>query len=465
MMKRWRSGTFESLHNSPNFRKYYYGQAVSMAGTWMQVVALGWLVLKLTNSATDLGLVTAAQFVPVLIFGPLGGLVVDRMDTRRVLILTQALSAVLAVALGVLTITGAVELWMVYVLAGLLGVVTTVDNPARQTFVLELVGPESLSNAITLNSVNINAARAVGPAIGAVVITVIGIGPCFLINAASFVAVIIALMRMHPASFHPKVHAPRAKGQVRDGFRYVWNEPALRTPLLMMGLIGTLAYEFQVILPVVAKETFGGDAGTYGIMTGAMGVGAVVGGLATASRARHGLAALTKVSALFGVAIMLVAISPTLLMAVLALVIVGVVSITFLAQANTTLQLTASPEMRGRVMALWTVAFLGSTPIGGPIVGFIAEEAGPRWGLVIGGVACFVAAGYGWWKMTVTRLGSASDSLRSDTPSSARPAAVTSLGSASDSLRSDNPSSARPAAALRRHSTALADGRSPGPLI
>lgn len=397
MIKRWHASTFQALRASANYRKYYAGQAVSLAGTWMQMVALGWLVLELTDSATMLGVVTACQFVPVLLLGPAGGLVVDRLDTRRVLLFTQAASAVLALTLGLLTVTGTVQLWMVFVLAALLGVVTTVDNPARQTFVLELVGPEHLSNAITLNSVNINAARAVGPAVAAGTILLIGIGPCFLLNAASFVAVIVALLRLNAAELHPQAPAPPAKGQVREGFRYVWHTPALRTPLLMMGLVGTLAYEFQVILPVMAKYTFGGDAGTYGVMTGAMGVGAVLGGLVMAGRMRHGLESLTKVALVFGIAIGAVALSPTLPVALASLVGVGVASIAFLAQANTTLQLEAAPHMRGRVMALWTVAFLGSTPIGGPIIGFIGEYAGARFGLLTGALACLAAAGYGLW--------------------------------------------------------------------
>jgi MFS family permease len=387
--------TFASLRHSRNFRLYFYGQAVSLAGTWMQTIAQGWLVLQLTGSASLLGLVTACQFLPVLFFGPFGGVIVDRVDTRRLLILTQALSGALALALGILTVTGVVQLWMVFAMAIGLGIVTVADNPARQTFVLELVGPDLVSNAVTLNSVNINAARVVGPAIAAVMIAGIGVGPCFIVNAASFLAVIGALMVMTRADFHPKVLAVRAKGQVREGFRYVWHNPSLRTPLLMMFLIGTLAYEFQVVLPVLAKTTFGGGAGTYGIMSAAMGLGAVFGGLVVAGKDRHGLDALVRVSLFFGATIALLAVSPTLPVAILALVVVGMASITFLARANTTLQLAADPVMRGRVMALWTVAFLGSTPIGGPIVGVIAEYAGPRWALVTAAASCFGAAALG----------------------------------------------------------------------
>jgi MFS family permease len=387
--------TFASLRLSRNYRLYFGGQAVSMAGTWMQTVAQGWLVLQLTDSSTWLGVVTACQFLPVTFFGPLGGVVVDRIDTRKLLVATQVAAAGLALLLGLLTVTGAVQLWMVFVVAIALGFVTVVDSPARLTFVLELVGPELLSNAITLNSVNMNAARVVGPAIAALTIAVIGVGPCFLVNAGSYVAVIAALMVMDRRAIQPKIVTPRAKGQVREGLRYVWHTPAMRTPLLMMALIGTLAYEFQVILPVMAKYTFGGDAGTYGVMTAAMGIGAVFGGLVVAGKSHYGLDALVRVSVVFGVVIALVAVSPTLPVALAALVLVGAASITFLARANTTLQLTAEPLMRGRVMALWTVAFLGTTPIGGPIIGFIGQYIGPRWAMGTAALSCFGAAALG----------------------------------------------------------------------
>jgi len=387
--------TFAALRDSRNYRLYFGGQAVSMAGTWMQTVAQGWLVLQLTGSSTLLGVVTACQFLPVTFLGPLGGVVVDRFDTRRLLIATQVVAGGLAVLLGLLTVLNVVQLWMVFVVAIGLGAVAVVDTPARLTFVLELVGPELVSNAVTLNSVNMNAARIVGPSIAAVTIALIGVGPCFLLNGASYIAVIAALMVLDRSTMLAKVVTPRAKGQVREGLRYVWHTPTLRTPLLMMFLIGTLAYEFQVILPVMAKYTFDGDAGTYGVMTAAMGVGAVLGGLVVAGKSSHGIDSLARISVAFGVSIALVAVSPTLPIAIAALVIVGAASITFLARANTTLQLSAAPMMRGRVMALWTVAFLGSTPIGGPIIGFIGQYIGPRWALGIASASCFGAGALG----------------------------------------------------------------------
>jgi MFS family permease len=387
--------TFRALLISRNYRLYTLGQGISLCGTWMQTIALGWLVLQLTGSGTSVGLVTAAQYLPVLVLAPLGGVLTDRLDTRKVLLFTQSVSAVLSLALGVLAISGNVRLWMVYLLASGLGLLQVVDNPSRQLFALQLVGPDYLTNAITLNTVTMNLARVIGPAIGAGVLSAIGVGECFVVNACSYLVVIGALLLMRSAEFYPKVRAPRAKGQVREGLRYVNRTPALRTPLIMMALIGTLAFEFQVSLLLAAKYTFHGDGGTYGIMTAAMGVGAVTGGLLTASRERHGLGTLVTTSAVFGLLILAVAAAPNLLLAVLALALMGGANITFTSRANATLQLTTDPAMRGRVMSLWAVAFMGSTPVGGPIVGWIGEHAGPRWALVTGGVACLVAAAYG----------------------------------------------------------------------
>ncbi|MEP6661582.1 MAG: MFS transporter [Acidimicrobiales bacterium] len=387
--------TFRSLRESRNFRRYFIGQSVSLAGTWMQSVAQGWLVLKLTGSVTQVGLIAAAQTLPILLLAPSAGLFIDRHDTRRVLLATQATAGALAGILGLLTVTGAVHLWMVYVLAGLLGVVTAVDNPARQSFVNELVVPDLIGNAVTLNTININAARVIGPGLAAAVIALFGVGPCFLINAASYVAVVIALARMRPSELLARRREERQHGQVREGLRYVWHTDALRVPLVMMALIGTLTYEFTVSLPAMAKVTFHGSASTFGLMTGAMGLGAVMGGLFTAGRPRHGLDVLVRQAAIFGLAVLAAAVAPTLWLAIVALLVVGATSLAFLARANTTMQLLAEPTKRGRVMALWTVAFLGTTPVGAPVIGFIGDHAGPRWSLVTGGVTALVAAAYG----------------------------------------------------------------------
>jgi MFS family permease len=389
-----RRQTFASLSN-PNYRRYFIGQSVSMIGTWMQTVAQSWLVLQLTGSATDLGIVVALQTLPVLVLGSYGGVVADRMDKRRLMIWLQSIMGVQALVLGVLTLTHVVVLWQVFALALSLGLCNCFENPARQAFVLEMVGPQDLRNAVTLNSVLQNAARAVGPAVAGIIIAVGGLGVCFLLNAVSFIAVVISLVRLDVPALARSIPTARAKGQLREGFSYVRHNPNLAIPLLMMALVGCLTYEFQVVLPAVAKQTFAGDSQTYGFMTAAMGIGAVVGGLYAAARGRTGLRSLVISSGVFGIVMAGAALAPTIGFELVALAMVGAASVTFLSQGNSTLQLEAAPHMRGRVMALWSVAFLGSTPIGGPIAGAVSEHFGARSGLLLGAAACLVAAGLG----------------------------------------------------------------------
>ena len=361
----------------------------------MQTVAQGWLVLELTGSGTALGLVAAAQFLPILALAPYGGLLADRLDKRRLLMATQAALGVMALTLAVLVLTGAVQLWMVVGLALLLGLVTACDNPVRQAFAQEMVGPEELRNAVSLNSVLVNAARAIGPAVAGILIATVGTGVCFAVNAVSYAAVLVALGGMDRGALRPSAPAPREPRQVREGVAYVRRTPDLLVPLIMLALVGTLAYEFSVVLPLLAAGPFDGGAETYGLLTSAMGAGAIVGGLVVAGHGRTGLRPLTVAAAVFGVAILGAAAAPTLPVALVAMALVGAASITFLATGNTTLQLTSEPRFRGRVMALWTMAFLGSTPIGAPIVGAISEHASPRVGLLLGGLACLAAAGVG----------------------------------------------------------------------
>ncbi|NMH76888.1 MFS transporter [Pseudonocardia xinjiangensis] len=389
-----RRQTFASLSN-PNYRRYISGQSISLVGTWMQTIAQSWLVLQLTGSATALGLVVALQTLPTLVLGPYGGVIADRMDKRKLMIGLQSMMGALALLLGLLTITGVVQLWHVYALAFLLGLNNCFENPARQSFVLEMVGPTDLRNAVSLNSVLVNCARAVGPAVAGIVIATGGIGLCFMLNAVSFVAVVVSLSRLDTSKLSPSDPAPRAPGQLREGFSYVRRTPKLAVPLLMMGLVGCLAYEFQVVLPIVASETFRGDARTYGFLTAAMGVGAVVGGLYVAARGRTGMKSMVVGATAFGVALLATAFSPTLMLALGGMALVGAASVAFQSTGNSTLQLTAAPHMRGRVMALWAVAFLGSTPIGGPIAGVVSQHFGGRAGLVLGAIACLVAAGLG----------------------------------------------------------------------
>jgi MFS family permease len=382
--------TFAALAN-PNYRRWFAGQGVSLIGTWMQTIAQGWLVYTLSGSGTELGLVVALQMVPVLILAPYAGLIADRVNKRKLIIAVQAVMGVLALILGLLSVTGIVQLWEVFALAAALGIATAFDNPARQAFVMELVGPDHLRNAVTLNSVLVNAARAVGPAVAGILIATVGVSVCFLVNAGSYIAVIISLMLLDRTALRPSIPAPRSRGQLREGLRYVASTPALAVPLAMMAVIGALAYEFQVVLPIVARETFGGGAEDYGFLTAAMGAGAVIGGLVVAGSGRTGTRAVISASLGLGVAILLAAAAPTLPLELAAMTIVGAASVTFLSVGNSTLQLAARPDMRGRVMSLWAVAFLGTTPIGGPIAGYVAENAGGRAGLLLGGVSCIVA--------------------------------------------------------------------------
>ena len=387
-------GTFPALA-IPNYRRYLRGQSVSLMGTWMQMTAQAWLVLTLSDSASALGVIVALQTLPVLVLGPYGGVIADRVNKLRLMISLQTAMGVQALILGLLTVTGEVRLWQVGVLAALLGLNNAFENPARQSFMLEMVGRDSLRTAVSLNSTMVNLARVVGPAIGGVLIATTGVGVCFLINAASFIVVIWTLVRLDRSEITPSTPLVRGKGQLREGLRYVARTPELGIPLLMMALAGVFAFEFQVTLPVLAKQALDQGSEGFGLMTAAMGVGAVGGGLLVAARGKTGLRPLTIAAAAFGVVLLLAAMAPTLPLALGALVLVGWGSVTFMAIGNTTLQLAAAPEMRGRVMSLWFVAFQGSTPIGGPLLGWAMGWAGARVGLGVGGVACLVVAGIG----------------------------------------------------------------------
>jgi MFS family permease len=390
-MQRMRRDTFASLSN-PNYRLYFFGQATSLVGTWMQTIAQSFLVLHLTGSGFDVGLVVALQTLPVLLLGPYAGVIADRVDKRKMMIALQSLMGIQALVFGVLTLTHVISLWQIGILAVILGLNNTFENPARQTFVMEMVGPKDLRNAVTLNSVLVNVARAVGPAAAGIIIAAGGYGICFLVNAASFVAVVASLLRMNVSTLSPAEPTHRGRGQLREGLRYVKGEVGLAIPLVMMAIVGCLAYEFQVTLPVMATGAFHGGSVTYGFMTASMGVGAVIGGLYAAGRGKTGLASLTRSCVIFTVVIAAAAVAPDLTIELIALAAVGAASVTFLSKGNSTLQLSAAPQMRGRVMALWAVAFLGSTPIGGPTAGAVSQYVGPRWGLGMGAVACAVAA-------------------------------------------------------------------------
>jgi MFS family permease len=376
----------------PNYRRYISGQAISLCGTWMQMAAQSWLVLTLTGSATTLGLIVALQTLPILLLGPYGGVIADRVDKRRTMIFLQGMMGIQALILGVLTITGEVRVWQIGALAAVLGVNNAFENPARQSFMLEMVGPEHLRNAVSLNSVLVNVARTIGPAVAGLLIATVGEGVCFLVNAASFIAVIASLSTLDLTAIHPSPPSGREPGQLREGLRYIKNNRDLAIPLLMMALVGTLAYEFQVTLPVMARQGLHVGAAGYGFMTAAMGAGAVVGGLLVAAVGRTGLRTLVIAAGAFGGVIMLAALAPSLPVELVALALVGWASISFMATGNSTLQLGAAPSMRGRVMSLWFVAFQGSTPIGGPLIGWVMAWAGARAGLGVGAVTCLLVA-------------------------------------------------------------------------
>jgi MFS family permease len=376
----------------PNYRRYFAGQIVSISGNWMQTVAEMWLVVQLTGSGVSVGLTAALQFLPMLLLGAYGGVVADRVDKRRFLMLTQWLAAVPPLVLFALVQSGGASVGVVYALVFARGLVTAFDNPARQAFVSELVGAERVVNAVSLNSVLIHCSRIAGPAAAGVLIAVAGVGPCFAVNAVTFAVMFFALRGMDANALHREGRAERARGQIREAAREVWRRPALRVPLAMMVLVGTLSFNFQVLLPLFADFTWHGTAAAYALLTSSMAVGSVAGALVAGARGRVSPGLLVVAAALFGVGELGAAAAPSLGVQALMLFPVGAASVTFAAGVNSSLQLAAPPHLRGRIMALYSVVFIGSTPIGAPLVGWLAETAGPRAGLVVGGVAALAAA-------------------------------------------------------------------------
>jgi MFS family permease len=387
--------TFSSL-KVRNFRYFFAGQSVSLVGTWMQSVTQTWLVFVRTHSGVQVGLVVALQTLPILVLGPFGGTIADRFGKYRILFYTQGLAGLQALLLAGLDLSGHLQLWELYLIAVSLGLINTVDNPTRQTFIMEMVGRDQLVNAVTLNSVMVNAARAVGPAIAGILIASVGSGWCFLLNGVSFGFVLAALAMMDKSELSPAPRSTTIRGQLTEGFRYVGRTPVVRDALIMMALVGCLTYEFQTSLPLIAGNTFHGDSRTYGYLTACMGIGAVVGGLVVAGRQARGPRRLVITAAVFGLFVLLAAVSPSLILEEIVLLFVGACSVTFLATGNTTLQLASEPSMRGRVMSLWSVAFLGSTPIGGPIVGLVGSSLGARYSLGLGALAAVAAGAFGW---------------------------------------------------------------------
>lgn len=376
----------------PNYRRFFAGHAVSVAGTWMQRVAQDWLVLELSDSAVALGIAAALQFLPTLLLGLWGGVLVDRIDRRRAIMVTQAVSAVLAAALAVLVLSSTVTLWMVYALALGLGLVTVIDVPARHAFITEMVGPEDYVNAQALNSTVHNLGRLVGPALAGLLIAAVDVGAAFAINAVSFAAVLIGLARMDPGQLRRQPPAPRERGQARQGLRYVWHHPELRACMLLVAVVALLGQNFRVVLPLLARETFGAGPEVYGWLTSALGAGAVLGALGSAARATVSAWSLLVWTGIFAVVNVVAAASPGLGVALVMMVGVGVANLSFNTLARTLLQLGAEPTVQGRVIALHSIIFLGSTPIGGPVTGWVCEQWGARAGLLLAGMSAGVVA-------------------------------------------------------------------------
>ncbi len=377
-----------------NYRVLAGGAAVSNIGTWMQRTAQDWIVLtQLThNNATSVGIVMALQYGPLVLMLPWTGYAADHFDRRKLLIATQVALGALALGLGILTVTGLVQLWHVYVFAFLLGCVTAFDSPARQTFVSELVGEADLSNAVALNSTSFNAARMIGPAIAGILIASVGTGWVFLINAASFAAVIGSLSLLRTSELHQTRRAPHARGSLAEGFRYVWQRPDLKAVLLMLFLIGTFGLNFPIFISTMSVTVFHGGADQYGLLTSTMAIGSVIGALAAASVVKPHIALLMGGGAIFGLGFALAAVTPNTILFGVALMIVGVAGQILTTSTLSLVQLSTEPVMRGRVMAILLAIALGATPVGAPIVGWVADAFGPRWALGVGAASGFAAA-------------------------------------------------------------------------
>ncbi|MET8980697.1 MFS transporter [Streptomyces sp. NPDC004539] len=375
-----------------NYRLFFVGQVVSNIGTWMQRIAQDWLVLSLTGSATAVGVTTALQFLPMLLFGLYGGVLVDRFPKRPTLLVTQTAMGVAGVALAALTLSGHVQVWHVYVAAFAVGLATVVDNPARQSFVSEMVGPDQLQNAVSLNSANFQSARLVGPAVAGLMITGVGTGWAFLFNGLSFVAPIAGLLLMRGRDLHAVERAPRGKGQLREGLHYVAGRPELIWTIALVGFIGTFGFNFPVYLSAFADDVFHAGAGAYSLFNTLMAVGSLAGALLAARRGTSRTRVLIGAAIAFGAVETVAAFAPSLWLFALFMVPIGMFGMTVNVTANTGIQLSTDPAMRGRVMALYMMVFLGGSPVGAPIAGWVTDAYGVRAGLAAGGVISLLAA-------------------------------------------------------------------------
>ncbi|MDQ6698322.1 MAG: MFS transporter [Actinomycetota bacterium] len=391
--------TFVSLR-SRNFRLFFTGQLISQIGNWLTLVAQTLLVLKLTHSGVALGLLAAAQFGPVLLIGPWAGLVADRSDKRKLLLIIQTIAMAQSFALAAFAFSGSTSVVLIYAIALVGGMTIAFDNPARRSFVVEMVPEEHMSNGVSLNSALMTGSRVVGPALAGLLVGTVGFGWCFLSDGLSYLAVLTGYWMMRPSELRRPPITPRGKGQVREGLRYARNQPELWVPLCMMAIVGTLAFNFQVVFPLFVTRDLGGGDGTFTLLFSVVSVGSLVGALATARRKRINVRSVSVASLGFGAALGLIALSPNQAVAFPIGLLVGLGSISFLTASTAIVQIQSNPEMRGRVLALQSMVFLGSTPIGGPIVGWICQEFGARYGLAVGAAA---GLGAGLWGMTVAR--------------------------------------------------------------
>jgi MFS family permease len=386
--------TFASLRFR-NFRLFFIGQGISQVGNWLTLVTQTLLVLHLTDSGVAVGLLTAFQFTPVLLFGAWGGLVADRSDKRKLLIIVQFVAMAQSFALAALALMGDPPLAAIYSLAFVGGLTMAFDNPSRRAFVVEMVPEENVNNAVAMNSAAMTASRVFGPALAGLLITTLGYSWAFALDGVSYAAVIVGLYMMRPSELRPSPVAERGKRQVRAGLAYVKRVPELWVPLVMMAIVGTLAFNFQVVMPLLVKRTFDGDDALFTILFSIVSVGSLIGALSTARRKQITVRHIIVASVAFGVTMLLLAVTPSLALAFPIGIAVGWASISFLTASTAIVQVRAAPEMRGRVLALQAIVFLGSTPIGGPILGVVSQELGPRAGIALGGIACLAAAAFG----------------------------------------------------------------------
>jgi MFS family permease len=386
--------TFASLEHR-NFRLFFVGQLVSQAGSWMRMVAMSLLVFNLTDDGVAVGVLVACQFLPVLLIGPWAGLVADRSDKRRLLLIVQSCLMGQSFVLAALAAIGDPPIAAFYAVALAGGFATALDNPARRSFVVEMVPEERVQNAVSLNTALMTGSRIFGPAIAGLLVSTVGYTWCFLGDGLSYTAVLAGLWLMRTEELRPAPPASRGKGQVRAGLQYVRNMPELFIPLVMMTLVGTLAFNFQVVLPVFVKRTLDGSDAHFTLLFSALSAGSMIGALWSAQRTVVRLRHIVVSTFAYGVAMLVLAAMPTLALAFPAATLVGLSSVVFMTTSTTTLQLRADPSMRGRVLSLQAMVFLGSTPIGGPVVGAVAERFGARAAIVLGGAACLAAAGYG----------------------------------------------------------------------